>query len=536
MAFFMPAFTASAQYIDDVKAENLGNPKELVDELLKPATPIGTIKSNGTKIFYAKEIQKALSEYEAEGGYGAWRTIIETINGREVQYLPYVKPYIYYVIAEIPGEEGTFYGFYTTGFNNIVDVQCKSRSELHPKGFERPLYGVFVRPDGTRSRYVARSQAELKKDKLKAPAGKYFLTNHPNFKNLEFTFNAGGTGTVRFNHNRHRHQAVTYMAGESATYHHSGPLKGRRKGTARRFTGGYHFFLYPYAIQPMKWKMAENGNIEITFTGKPTINVPGEVDAETEFANMTITASDMAIEKSLHRQDFPTNEDVLREKENWTEVLKEQVAQQNSFVLTPYHIGKNQIIIYTPQRNGVNGYNLLGKAEKSTVYDKSLTEIPDFVKTYASNREYGAMTLGKRMKKNIQRALPSAGITSYKVTNLNPITGCADIEYVKDGARYTSALEIDQDGHLNAQKLRDASVEDNSLTNLCDNVKANDEKIMAYKKDKRRSKIVKEYEKKYKKISTLANPIFSDIDSYYSRKEDINSVLKMQNEYLQALE
>lgn len=329
-----------------------------MDIYLKPEEPLGTIKVNGTKIYYAKEYVKAQSVYDYKGGYGAITFIVETINGKKVQYLPYARPYIYYVIAELPNEAGTFYGFYTTGYDDIYTCMAKEKSELHPKGFQQPIYGTVLRPDGSRYEYLGYDSRELETEKLKNFTGTYNVFDYDSYTRVEFTFNPGGVGTIQYVMPKTTHWA-TFRAKGSTRYHKNGRVKSRGRLT----TGGYDFYLNKTASQKMKWTYAD-GKLNITPVGNATLKISGGVDDEHKYDKMVITASDKAFQKAYDREDYNSNEDVLEQKKLAKERWEYKLSTEEGWTFDIKYLGKKRFIVNKQSDTGFPLYSINTKSKE----------------------------------------------------------------------------------------------------------------------------------------------------------------------------
>lgn len=531
-ALTLAPLVSSAQYFEDLDGKMMPNPDDFVDPGLVDSRSLGTLPGGMGTLKYAKPLHDAeiATQYD---GWGAVKFIKRTVKGKEWVYQDYLSPNIYYIISELPSG-ARYYGIYTSGYESIYDVAAGSEPK-HPFTKCYAVYGTLVNPDGTTEPVIQYTQDEWKKLTIAKPTGVYYMHDFSEFKAVEVTFNAGGTGKLVYSLPRSYHQAPQEFGGSSVQRYKS----GRVKKVHRNLSGGYRFYIDGKATQTMKWKLVD-GVITIERTGKPTFNVGGGIDFDRTFANMTITASDRRIEEGKHRQDFPTNEYVLEAKEMARNTLEQGVTNTNLY-LPVLHLTKNEIMLDLKKDNRVGHlYWVLDKSlEGENILSYCYDHLNEMVGLYADRREYGVKKLYEYFTRNVPSALASAPAplsqnTGYYVGNIDPAARTGKILFTADHKVYKADLAFDSKWHLDNALVTSSLKGYIAVEAYNDSISANNAKILEYKKDKRRSKIVKNYEKEAKRIEIPAS--FTTIDDYYAVRKRQDEMLALQKETLSALE
>lgn len=529
-----------AGIIQEPSRNDLGSPTEFVDPLLanENATTVLTFTENHVPMAKAKVLYSQPILIGGLQQISGWVTRTEIIRGKKQSYTVYDKPFVYYGILDFP--EGRFYGLFTTGFDDLYDASNKPIEDLHPLGDVKILIGTLVNTDGSEEEIVGITPDKLLK-KLSKPNGTYNMREAYSFKDIQFTFNPGGSGKAVFK-KQYRRQAVPYMASNTTERNKAGRVVKRH----RRITGGYHFFVKTTASTNYKWEVSDNGLITITFIGKPTVIVKCEVDGDTEFQNTLISESDKRIERQLHRQDITSNEDALKEKKLATERAKDYFTENKELHISPQFIGNDKIITCyrSSKYDDLYFYSLLQRKKFDNTnewYDTALRNIPDYIASYASSRDYGIITAFPEIRRKLTKAIENTSFdllksaTDYYAYDLADNGKSGDIRFVSNGKLYSSHFQLNNNNQLDNESLTSTLNEDKSVTDNDAKINNNHDKIIEYKKDKRRGKIVKKYEKTVKKIY----PINTQFTTLNEAKEIINQqkeLLKTQDLILNELE
>lgn len=150
--------------VDDVK--------DYVDTLLTLSDPQPLAVGGKTwNILYSESLRRARPETNAMGDPKMRR--VTDKQGKTITYKVYDSPNIYYVIADLPANEGRYYGLITCGYDPIQTVLSKEKKAWHPLTRVEPVQGTIVMPDGSRKELNIHSDDEWAKANLKQPAGSY---------------------------------------------------------------------------------------------------------------------------------------------------------------------------------------------------------------------------------------------------------------------------------------------------------------------------------------------------------------------------
>ncbi|GEM_PF-6789742 len=507
---------------------------ELVDTILMGNKKLGTYPKAGD-VYYIQDLGGPSVNAGFNGGFGAM-TVTKTVNGKKWEYIPYDYPALCYIASKLPGGAGDFYGFYTTGFEK-TDKMLAGEPQKNP--YSRPgiIYGTVVRPDGERETYLVRPEAEWKKLAVSKPTGTFYIHDFSeDFKALEITFNAGGTGKIVYHLPRTEHQAPQEIAGMSTQRRSNGTVKKRH----RSFTGGYHFYMDGTISTPMKWTY-KDGKLDVTPTGKPTTNVSGGIDYEKTWAKHSVTASDKAIENGKYRADFPTNEYVVEAKKATKATVDAYAAHLEALGFPVVHMTQKEILVGLDSKNFPGKFYYMMDRNKTSdpIMGYCLDVLSGIFDKFAATRTPGHARLFNNFTSNAKIGIamagePLRGCLYYKVSDINPAERTAKVDFLVPGKEYTADLRFDQKWHVDNALLQSSLKEDSGIAEKRALIAANDAKILEYKKDKRRAKIVKNYEKQVKNMKQPET--FNTLNEYAELCRLQDRLLKIQEETLIALE
>lgn len=481
---------------------------DLVDSLLISDKVLGTAPKAG-EVYYSKDVT------------------LDPIRTSRGSYL--FQPRMYYIISSLPGNAGRYYGFYSAGHNNLGEVLSGNAAAGTTSDYSL-VYGTVIRPDGTREDVVIRPESEWKKLDVGKPAGTFYIHDYSSqIQMLELTFNAGGTGKATFYMPRSTHQAPQEISGMSTQRNANGTVKKRH----RSFSGGYYFYLDGKATVNMKWSIAD-GKLTITPVGTPVTGVTGGIDEDKTWARQEITESDKRIENGKHRADFPTNEYVKKAKNRKLEALKEYMADMGGISFNVRHVTKNEILMGNKSENFPGTYYFMADRNKNGdgFVTYALDNLKNAFSQFSKSREFGADRLYQVFVNNAQVGIgmapaPLGDALTYQVTDINPFDRTGTIHFIVPGKVYKANLGFDNRWHVDNALLQSSLEENTDIADAAKTIAANHDRIMGYKSDKRRAKIVKNYEK------TVKN---ADIGTSFSTLEDYQYIQGRQKVRLEYQE
>lgn len=510
----LPA-TAMAQTFSTVDARFYPKGEDLVDSLLISDKVLGTAPKAG-KVYYCKNVTL---------------DAVRTMRGSYIFH-----PNMYYIISELPGNAGRYYGFYTSGHNNLQEVLSSNSTSTAAKEYDL-VYGTVVRPDGTREEIAVRPESEWKKLETGKPTGTFYIDQPDSrFKTLELTFYAGGTGKATYYMPRTMHQAPQEIAGMSTQRYASGRVKKHH----RTFSGGYWFYMDGKATVNIKWSLAD-GLLTITPVGKFVTNVTGGIDQDRTWANQHITESDKRIENGKHRADFPTNEYVKEAKSSKLETLNDYTANMGEMKYNVRHVTKNEIMMANKSNNYPGTYYFFAKRSKDDAdfVGYGLENLHRVYSKFKDVREFGVDRLYQLFVNNAKVGLgmapaPLSQAVYYQVVDINPADRTATVKFIVPNKEYKAKLKFDNRWHLDNAALQSSLEECTDIPDLAKTIAANHARIMEYKKDKRRAKIVKKYEKFVKDGGVDTS--YDSIEEYTSLMERLKYRIEYQKGILKDLE
>lgn len=288
----------------------------------------------------------------------------------------------------------------------------------------------------------------------------------------------------------------------------------------------------------MKWSLAD-GKLTITPIGKPVTNIKAIYNEEMTWRNMTVTPSDKRMQISMDKNDMTTNEHVIKAKKSKQETIDDALDRIHENTFAVPHIAKNEILVEQSSKNYPGKYYYRMSRNKNQDYtDYGLDNLGGIHGFYNKHRKYGAQKLYNNFTENGKIGLrmapePLKSALYYNVTDINPVERTAVVEYLLPGKACKATLKFDYRWHVDANTLQSTVVEDNSIAEAAAAITQNHARIMEFKKDKRRAKIVKAYEKEAKdEVGTS----FYSLQEYNNVKERQQSRLRLQEQTLKDLE
>lgn len=204
-------------------------------------------------------------------------------------------------------------------------------------------------------------------------------------------------------------------------------------------------------------------------------------------------------------------------------------------------MGRNEILVELDSKNfpGKFYYRMIRAKESDRILDYCIESLGSVFGLFNKPRVPASTRLYKNFVNNAKVGIAMAGEPLsqnlwYKVTNINPTNRSAHIEFLTPGHEYEAELLFDSKWHVNKTMLQSSLKESTTLADNKARIDANTERILQYKKDKRRGKLVKNYEKLLKKIQIPET--FTTLTEYNDLVKLQNEMLKIQEETIRALE
>ena len=512
---------------EPLKSSFYPNSVDMVDTLIHTSEPLLTIKDDGTKIFYYQLLNVATPI----SGRPAQRIGTIKKNGKEIQYLKYESPYVYYVIAEFPETPGRYYGLYTTSYGDIFNSQETPSNQIHPLGFTSPMIGVMVYPDGSKGKVMGRKPSEASKEKISKPSGTYKLYDFDYFEYIEFTFNNGGTGKIKF---------VKYPSYENIMAEVGGSVNVKIPGTnrnqrVRNYKGGYTIIKDLIIQGNFKWSISPDSLLTVNLEKTPIIQTPVKIDwSDLDETTVFSKPSDRQTLIAQRTEDMKTNEHVLEAKEKMKKLGEDFWNEYHNFTMVCYHIG-SQSIMGLLKDGEHRGIYVLEKNPDKNELDLSLRKGIDYLTKFGSNRKYGVDMLyedfTKKGKYSIEHDSRFAN-NDYYVSEINPVERTGKIQFVKDSKKLIYPISFDSNWQLNLPDDQIPS-EDKTLEELYEKIYSNNLAILNFEKDKQRKKVVKEYEKKFKNYVMPTQ--FNTLSDYNDLIKNAKDILELQDYYINYL-
>lgn len=535
-AIMLSAATAgvNAQDFKPLDPKYYPDPYDLVDTLFFRNEKKATFPQAGD-IYYLQALDGPAVEAGFNDGFGA-KWVEKTINGKKWEYIPYSFPALCYIASKLPNNGGDFYGFYTTGFEKSEEM-LKGAPQENPYSRFGLIYGTIVHPDGERETFIRRPESEWKKLSVSKPSGTFYVHDYSDkYQNLDITFNAGGTGRIVYHLPRTEHQAPQEIAGMSTQRRANGTVKKHH----RSFTGGYWFYMNATITSPIKWTYTD-GTLTITPTGKATTAVSGGINYERTWARQSITESDKQIENGKHRADFPNNEYVVAAKKSTKERVDDYAASLEQLEFPVVHMTQKEILVGTDSENFPGKFYYIINRSKTydNIMDYGLESIDRLFQRFSAKRVPPSTKLYNHFVTNAKIGIsmaqaPLAEALYYVVDDINPMDRSAKIGFVTPGHLYAATLKFDAKWHVDNSVLQSSLTEDNTIADNRARIAANNERIAEYKKDKRRAKIVKNYEKRVKDMTPAET--FSTLEQFRALLGQQKRLLEIQEETLKSLE
>ncbi|MDE6512683.1 MAG: hypothetical protein K2L05_00675 [Muribaculaceae bacterium] len=498
----------------------------LVDVFLAESTPLDkiTLADSGIEgnIMYIKTIISGKPQQKY--GWQGYVFRIENYKGKEIKYQVYDNPDVYYAIIDFP--MGRYYGFYTTGYKGG-----------HPFNGARLLSGTLVDSTGVCQDVTGCLPSQLESSNWN-PVGKYYANDELwGYHNMQLIFNQDRTGKLIFKKTS-RHQAVQYWKGSATRRKSNG-----QKEKIRSLTGGYHFYIHNTISVPIKWSK-EDENIKVIYSAKPIINIKGEVDGDNEFNNMSITEADKRIQRQVHRNDLPQNEDYLKQKKVIENVGIRNFPVGDGFDIKVHARHKGMIILNINKDSKRYYFPISSVALdlSNKEYYSLLSKIPNIKNLYTTVRENGAKNYIPILIQRLKNAIRYTDISLLKnchdfaLYNVNMANMHCSIKFITEGHLYTSSLILNKDDLIDEAHFNENLLENKQYSQVSEQIKKNDEFIKSYSKDKRRSKIVKEYNSKMKTYRKILDSPTNDFGALSRLESCQKSILQLQDSYLKLLQ
>ena len=514
--------------VDDVK--------DYVDTLLTLSDPQPLAVGGKTwNILYSESLRRARPETNAMGDPKMRR--VTDKQGKTITYKVYDSPNIYYVIADLPANEGRYYGLITCGYDPIQTVLSKEKKAWHPLTRVEPVQGTIVMPDGSRKELNIHSDDEWAKANLKQPAGSYWALNSLGAKKLNLTFNPGGTGSMTI-YGYTKEWNLELVQAESIGGQRNSYTGRMRKG-ARDLSGGYTVWMTPVGKRAFKWKLNADGEIEITPTGAATGSHEEGISENQQGAEQYYASkSEEQTHKAQQRNDFKNqNEEAREARKEMNSAGKEAAEAFGAFKLKPQHISRKEMLA---DYNGATLYFTSAQPDPNDPYQTKLYGTLGSMRSYTANRRsFGAETILNNYKMDAKRAVAAhpeifGNNPQFEVYDIDIKTGKARLIFISENTYKQGKLHIDRKGRFDTEAFKSSLLDYNELPKLQEKIEELNSQIMSYKSDKRKKKIVGNYEKGYKNFVKQERN-FSTYRKYVLTKNDLEKFIKEQEKTLDLL-
>lgn len=483
----------------------------------------------------------------------SWRRV--EVDDREnktgVEYKVYEKPFTYYAVLDMPSGE-RFYGLVTTGYDEMGTILNEPKAEWNPYTKIQPIDGTLVASDGTQSGFFLHSDADWNKLKIAKPIGSYHIQDFRGYERVSFTFNQGGTGIITLVPYVHTQQFITYSGGTLKQK----MANGRTKRRTNVILGGPHSWQIT-AKRNFKWSFNDSGDLIITPTGASTIYpkdwVPDDPDDKTYWSSK---ADSIFSRRQTEHDHKYLHDEIIEYNKNIKISSKEAADQFKSLTILSPRITKNEIV--GVESSDLDSADLRdagneGKSCATGIYLGPKTDgemnlayitqvynkVPDLKKAFRENRDFGVDIQYRKWadKTKILVAWNKdifGDEPSYSVVQPSVKDGHAYIGFFNNGKLFFADLFFDKDGQIDADKFKQSIIVDTTLDNNKDRIAELHSKILEYKKDKQRGKIVKDYEKRFKK--TVIPTTATSKSEYFNIGKIQESLIKDQEETLKLLQ
>ena len=420
-------------------------------------------------------------------------------SGRTITYMVYESPSVYYVIADLPDNAGRYYGLITCGYDKISTITDNEKSKWHPQTRVEALSGTIVQPDGTRADYLLHSEADWKKNAVTKPAGSFWGLNALGGQKLNITFNPAGTGTITI-YGGTKTWTLQLVKGKGIGGQRNS-YTGRMKG-ARSLSGGYPVWMRPIGKRNFKWTKNADGTIMITPTGAGT-GSHEEGLAKSDVEQHYETEADRRQHEQQIRTDFKNANDEAREaRQEFNDYGKEAADALNPFVIKPIYMKSNEMLVEILDKPV---YLTTTKPDEKNPYQLIYCDLDGLKSSTAYRRTFGVQAVYDNFISDAKRAIAVnpeifGENPVYEISLIDLKEGTCKIEYIKDNQHINGTMTIDRKGRFDTEAYKASAKDASRIVYRKQDVEFLNDQIMANKDDSRRKKIVKDYEKRYKKF------------------------------------
>ncbi len=525
-------FNTSAQSFHDLPKSEYDD--SFVDTFLPADESLGslTIDKNNWDLKYYDQIFSASATNEGP------KTFVEKNKktGKSVTHNVLASPYVYYAILDMPSGD-RFYGIVTTGYDDMETIINKPNYDWHPYTKVEAVSGTVVDANGNQSDFTSFSDADLYKPKNIKPVGTYYIDDFGGYERVSFTFYQGGTGSLKLVPYVHTQRFITYSGGDLKKKTASGRVKRRTNVVM----GGPHSWQIS-SKQNFKWSIDDWGTLTITPTGAVTI-IPKdwvtEGDGNTYWSSKadSIRSRRQAENdhKYLHDEIIEYNKEMKISAKKDAEIFGAQALSIFDPQITKTEIignigsfsksAQSKIHLKTELADKLpNKLNEMKLAYAKEVYNN----VPLIKKTWDTKRKFGVDIQYSKWKDRtkifVVRNKDIFGVNpDYTVFNPSVKNGKANIVFYNNGKRCIADLHFNNEGKIDIDKLKQSITFDNEIEENNAKIDQLNSQILEYKKDKRRRKIIKEYEKELR---------YSFIPSTFSNASEFQKIIKLQKELI----
>ncbi len=543
-------FAASAQSFAKLPSSDY-DPDSYVDTLLPVDKSLGSLPVDNSNwdVRYYKLIE---SPTPTTDGNNRPVTRIEKDKktAKTFKYRAYDSPYIYYAILDMPSG-ARFYGLVTTGYNDMETVMDKPKSDWHPYTQVQPVSGTIVDADGNQSSFFLYSDADWKKLKIAKPLGTYNIDGFRGYERVTLTFNQGGTGSMTLLPYVHTQSFITYSGGDLKQK----MANGRTKKRVNVIMGGPHSWQIT-SKRNFKWTINDEGDLVITPTGAATIFPKDWVPVVQDNTLFLSKADSLHNRRQVEYDHKYVHDEIIEYNKNIKITTKERAEEFAPIVIWNPQITKKEIVgveevnlgtLVTRKDLAEGKYNgsriYLGPKlddEMKVAYVKRVyNKVPTLKENFKKKRVFGAdLQYNKWQDRTKILVIKNKDVfgsnPDYTVLSPSVKGKRASIVFYNNGKRCYADMYFDGDGQIDLNKLKQSITFDNEIEENNAKIADLNSKIMEYKKDKRRGKIVKDYEKRFKKVVIPSS--FSNSSEFFNILDQQKKLIKDQEETLSALQ
>ncbi len=424
-----------------------------------------------------------------------------TIDGTKLYHIEnQIGGGISYIIADIPGNNGTYYGYAFVDENTV-----------------KPYWGYVKHQNGDSTEIAIYPEAKLKTDKVKYPTGKYYING------VTVVFN-GTTATATDTDKGTKYIPQEYGGRSTRTEYDKRIGDWVQKQGREVMLGGYNVSYNGNMSAAYTVTKDANGDYYLKLKGKPNVSV------SMNYVN------DGSQAPQFMAQDMRSNPKVKGVKNTVSHYLAKSATELEEVRINPNLITKDAMVVYADTtRNVMYGK---GKNTSDNLFKIDLSEAGSAVRAKRlANINARYKHIGTELARELEK-YPFA-----YVYDINPIDLTAKVIVVADSHAYRGEVGpaennaktvslVDNTDQVKVTVLN--LTEDGAYTERAAKIVANDNRIKAAEKSgKVEQELVKQYLKEYKNIEKPGD--FANYFGYIKALRKQDGILAMQDKYISML-